>query len=55
MDANSEIITVEPRELSLGSLPINGPNEIITRASDIATALARIINERKLYKVIQGR
>src|SRR6266702_2011161 len=31
------------------------PIEVIERASRLATALAKIVNERKLYAVIQGR
>src|SRR6266704_6085987 len=31
------------------------PLEVIERASRLATALAKIVNERKLYAVIQGR
>lgn len=42
-------------EVRLGSLSIHNPVEIVKTASEIATALADIINKQELYSVIGGR
>lgn len=56
MSEETAIVTVEARPvLSLGSLAISGPDQIVERASAIATALAKVINDRNLYKKISGR
>lgn len=39
----------------LGTVATSGPAEIVAQATDVATALADVINKRGLYKEIQGR
>lgn len=48
------IIAVQP-EVRLGSIGVANPAQMVSRASEIASALADIINQRKLFSVIQGR
>lgn len=52
--SENAIITVEP-EVRLGSLTVLHPVDMIARASEIATALAKVIKDRKLSRVISGR
>lgn len=49
-----EIITVEP-EIRLGVLAIKTPEDMVKRASEVATALAKVVNDQKLYSVISGK
>src|SRR5690348_5812457 len=46
-------IVLEPT-IKLGSLALR-PHEVIQKATEIATQLAKIINRRKLYTMIQGK
>ncbi len=55
MSENQEIFTNSEAGLSLGALAVSGPSEVVQRASVIATALAQVINDRKLYTVIRRR
>lgn len=48
-------IVVVGEEVQLGTLSVSGPSEVIKRASAVARELANVINDRKLYKVINGR
>lgn len=50
----NQIVPVAEKEIMLGAIPLD-PQDVIQRASEIATALAKIVNERKLYKVISDR
>lgn len=52
--SENAIITVEP-EVRLGSLTVMHPTDMIARASEIATALSKVIKDRKLSRVISGR
>lgn len=55
MSEENQIIEVEPQSgVMLGAIPTK-PDEVVKRASAIATVLANIVNERKLFKVISGR
>jgi len=49
------LAVVEAEAVSLGTLRANGPAELIDRATAVATPLARLIEDRKLYSTIQGR
>jgi len=42
-------------EVRLGSLTITNPRDVIERASEIATALAEVINKRNLFTIIRGK
>ena len=42
-------------ENRLGVMPIDGPRQVIEKATEIATQLASIIKDRKLFNVIKGR
>lgn len=46
---------VKPPEASLGSLLFTNPDELVSGASRVATTLARIIEEKKLYRMIGGK
>jgi hypothetical protein len=48
----TEIVVSEVR---LGSLSVSSPNDVIKRASSIATDLANIVEKRKLYTPISGK
>ena len=41
--------------VQLGSMQLSGPQDVIARAEQIATPLAKLINDRKLYNVIGGK
>jgi hypothetical protein len=51
----NEIITVEPKDVRLGSISAENPKDVIVRASAIAKDLAEIITSRKLFTIINGR
>jgi hypothetical protein len=55
LEMTDQIIEVEAEEVKLGSLSVSGPEEVLEQASRIATALAKVINDRKLYTNIQGK
>lgn len=42
-------------EVRLGSLAISNPTELVRRASELATALAEIINKQELYSIIKDK
>lgn len=48
-------ITIVEAEVRLGSLSVQHPTDMIGRASEIATALARVVKDRKLSRNISGR
>jgi hypothetical protein len=52
---NDQIIVVEAEEVKLGSLTVAGPEAVLEQASRIATALARVINDRRLFTDIRGK
>lgn len=52
MESNTALAV---QEAPLALFGTTDPIEVIARASRIATELAKIVNERKLYAVIQGR
>lgn len=45
----------QPRGLQLGTLWVASPQAVVSRASEIATTLAEIVEKRKLYVVIRQR
>lgn len=53
--APQEAIIPSESEVRLGSLSIHNPVEIVKTASEIATALADIINQKELYSIIPSR
>lgn len=55
--SEAEVIQVIPAEseVRLGSLSISDPRELVSKASELATALAEIINKQQLFSVIGGR
>lgn len=53
-EQETDIVVVE-NSMSLGAIPVAGPAEVIAQATQIATALSDIIEEKRLYKVIQGK
>jgi len=49
-------LAAEPKaEVRLGSLSISNPTELVKRASELATALADIINTQNLYSIIKNK
>ena len=48
------IVPVEP-EVRLGSLAISNPAELVSRASELATVLADIINKQGLFSIITNK
>lgn len=55
MSDDTAIVTVEAEYVSLGAIRTAGPMDVIRRASDVATELAKIVQAKKLYTTIQGR
>lgn len=53
-DQNAITITVEP-EIRLGTLAVKSPAAMVERAAEIATALGKVVEDRKLYTVISGK
>src|ERR1700735_4087418 len=51
----TEAIVVYEPEVRLGSLPITGPADLVKRGTEVAKALADVIDTQKLYVVIQQR
>lgn len=54
VDLSAQVIP-RPVEIRLGSLAISNPKELVARATELANALAQIINKKKLYTVIKGK
>ena len=50
-----QAIVLRDESVRLGSLQLSNPEDVTRRASLIATELAKIIKERKLYRDISGR
>lgn len=50
----SDEIVLAESSVMLGAIPTK-PQDVISRASDIATELAKIVDKRKLFKNISGR
>ena len=50
MAKDMEVIISE--SVQLGAVQVTSPEEIVARASSVATVLANVINEKKLYTVI---
>jgi hypothetical protein len=50
-----EIVTVEVRDVSLGSIAVAGPRGVVSQAVDVAAELAKIIRDKRLSRAIQGR
>ena len=50
-----EEIVVHEDRLKLGALEVSGPDAIVQRASEVSTALAKVINDRRLYVDIHGK
>lgn len=48
------IVAPEP-DVRLGSLAIQNPEELVRQAASLATALAEIINQQKLYSIIRNK
>ncbi len=53
-EQNEAIVPMEP-EVRLGSLGISDPTQLVKRASELATALAEIINKQELYSIITNK
>ena len=54
MNNSTELIIIDDN-VRLGSLSASGPEEILAKASQIATALGKVVDAQKLYTMIQGR
>ncbi len=50
-----DVVNTEPVDRSLVTFGNDDPEKVIERAEKVATAVARIIDKRKLYAVINGR
>jgi len=48
-------IVVSNENVQLGSLQIAGPTQIVARGTEVAKALADIVDQQKLYSVISGK
>lgn len=55
MNENTALITIPEAEIRLGSLAVARPSDMIVRASEVATALAQVVKDRKLSRNISGR
>jgi hypothetical protein len=55
MNENTALVTIPETEIRLGSLAVSRPTDMIDRASEIATALATVVKDRKLSRNISGR
>src|SRR5712664_855131 len=53
--ANTDMVLMKPPEASLGSLLFSDPEALVKGASRLATVLAKIIEEKNLYKMIGGK
>lgn len=51
---DGQIVLAEP-EVRLGSLPIQSPRDLVARGTELAKALADVIEQQQLYVVIQNR
>jgi len=54
MMADGEIVPVQD-DVRLGTLAVKGPAEVVSRASEIATALAKVIKDKRLAVPISGK
>lgn len=54
---NGEIVseTAIVPQVHLGSISVRNPNDMVAKATEMADALANIINRQNLFKVINGR
>lgn len=52
---NGEMALTKPPEASLGSLLFSDPDALVKGAAKLATTLAKIIEEKNLYKMIGGK
>ena len=56
MNTDTALVTVpQDIEIRLGSLAVARPSDMIVRASEVATALAQVVKDRKLSRAISGR
>ena len=56
MNTDTALVTVpQDIEIRLGSLAVARPSDMIVRASEVATALAQVVKDRKLSRNISGR
>lgn len=51
----AEIVPVEVNAIELGTLKASSPAEVIEKATQMATPLAKLIQDRKLYTDIRGK
>ena len=51
----AEIVPVEVNAIELGTLKASSPAEVIAEATKMATPLAKLIEDRKLYTDIRGK
>ncbi len=51
----AEIVPVEANAIELGTLKASSPAEVIEKATEMATPLAKLIQDRKLYTDIRGK
>lgn len=51
----SETAIIAQPQVHLGSIAVRSPKDMVTKATEMADALAEIINRQNLFKVISGR
>lgn len=51
----AEIVPVEVNAIELGTLKASSPAEVIEKATEMATPLAKLIQDRKLFTDIRGK
>jgi len=54
-ESTAALETVDAEVIQLGTLNTTGPQALVARASEIATVLADLIKQRKLYTTISGK
>jgi len=55
MTDEKEVMVVEGEYVNLGAIRVLGPVDVVRQASAVASELARVIEEQKLYSIISGR
>lgn len=55
MDQDKELTVVEGEVIGIGVVAVKTPTEVVEKATEMANALAKVITDRKLYKVIQDK
>jgi len=55
MDNEAKELTVRDEGVRLGALQLTGPGDVVNRAASVASELAKIVENKKLYSMIQGK